>query len=181
MKRNRTLTLGSIALSLLLTASSFGFGWALVHAEIRRDFPRVERITPAALATWMNDDEAVPPLLLDVRTREEFEVSHLRNARQVDPKTAASALQEPMDRPIVTYCSVGYRSGAFAEKLRAAGYTRVVNLEGSIFRWANEGRPVYQLDQRVGKVHPYNRVWGLLLRKELRARVPSENAQKTKP
>ena len=46
------------------------------------------------------------------------------------------------DAPIVTYCSVGYRSGKMAERLQAAGYTNVRNLEGSIFKWANEHRPL---------------------------------------
>jgi 3-mercaptopyruvate sulfurtransferase SseA len=71
----------------------------------------------------------------------------------------------------VTYCSVGYRSGAFAKKLQTTGYTNVKNMSGSIFRWANEGRPVERDDHRVEKVHPYNSVWGKLLKPQLRADV----------
>jgi rhodanese-related sulfurtransferase len=117
-------------------------------------------------------------LLLDVRTREEFEVSHLRGAVHVPPDAAASVLREPKDRPVVTYCSVGYRSGGFAQKLHAAGFTNVANLEGSIFRWANEGRPVFRGSQEVTEVHPYNRTWGLLLRRKLRADVAAADAKR---
>ncbi len=71
----------------------------------------------------------------------------------------------------MTYCSVGFRSGAFAQTLQEAGYTRVENLEGSIFKWANEGRPVFQDGRRVEKVHPYNDAWGKLLDPSRRADV----------
>ena len=73
------------------------------------------------------------------------------------------------DAPIVTYCSVGYRSSAVAERLEEQGYTRVWNLEGSIFEWANQGLPVVRDGEEVSQVHPYNRRWGRLLDKQLRA------------
>jgi hypothetical protein len=40
-----------------------------------------------------------------------------------------------------------------------------VNIEGSLFRWANEGRPVYKgaVELSEPKVHPYNKVFGKLL------------------
>src|SRR3712207_788055 len=131
------------AAALLVTiASSHAIGWTLINAKIRRDFPRVQRITTAELAAWLNDAERTKPTLLDVRTRAEYDVSHLRSARHVPPDATPIEVGVAKNEPVVTYCSVGYRSGAFAEKLRAAGYKNVSNLEGSIFRWANEGRPL---------------------------------------
>jgi rhodanese-related sulfurtransferase len=131
----------------------------------------VRRITTAELAEWINDPRRPQPFLLDVRERAEFEVSHLPRAHHVAPDAPASTSINRSTLPIVTYCSVGYRSGAFAERLRAAGFTNVVNLEGSIFRWANEGRPLFRDRQQVEMVHPYNRTWGLLLKKKHRAEV----------
>ncbi len=154
-----------------VAASAHGIGWTLVNAKVRHDFPDVKRITTAELAAWLNNKARPAPLLLDVRTRAEYDVSHLSNAQHVDPDAPASAVAQPKDRAIVTYCSVGYRSGAFAHKLRAAGYTNVVNLEGSIFRWANEGRPLYHGGQKVEQVHPFNGTWGLLLQRKYRASV----------
>ena len=152
-------------------ASSHAIGWSLVNAKIRGDFPKVRRITIAELAEWINDLRRPQPFLLDVRTRAEFEISHLPRAHHVEPSAPVSVVHQAIDQPIVTYCSVGYRSGAFAERLRAAGFTNVVNLEGSIFRWANEGRPLFRGATPVSEVHPYNRTWGLLLQKERRASV----------
>jgi rhodanese-related sulfurtransferase len=173
MKIKKIITLGAIGLFLILGASSHGIGWALVNAKVRHDFPEVKRITPSELAAWLNDRARPAPLLLDVRTRPEYEVSHLRNAQHVEPDAAVSAIRADKDQPIVTYCSVGYRSGAFAEKLRAAGYTNVVNLSGSIFQWTNEGRPLVRDGEETDKVHSYNKTWGLLLQKKHRADVPS--------
>ena len=42
-------------------------------------------------------------------------------------------------------------------------YTNVRNLDGSIFQWANEGRPLVRGNQRVQDVHPYDENWGRLL------------------
>src|SRR3954470_10015687 len=129
----------------------YASAWRLVDAGIRREFPQVKRISTAELAAWIAGSDRPPPLLLDVRTQAEFDVSHLPNAVRVEPNAPAAAFSAAKDQPIVTYCSVGYRSAGLAAKLQAAGFTDVRNLEGSIFRWANEGRPVYCGDQQVQK------------------------------
>ena len=43
----------------------------------------------------------------------------------------------------------------------------VFNLEGSLFKWANEGRPVYRGSERVQEVHPFDEDWGELLDESL--------------
>ena len=65
------------------------------------------------------------------------------------------------------YCSVGYRSSRLAEELRARGFENVFNLEGSLFQWANEGRPLYRGEERVDQAHPYDEEWGQLLDRRL--------------
>ncbi|MBA3883488.1 MAG: rhodanese-like domain-containing protein [Chthoniobacterales bacterium] len=175
--KSRTKTAFALVLALCGGAlSAHAIGWALVNAKVRTDFPDVKRITTAELASWLDDQARPAPLLLDVRTCAEYDVSHLRNAQHVEPDAPASEIAQPKNRAIVTYCSVGYRSGAFADKLLAAGYTNVVNLEGSIFRWANEARPIYHRNERVEQVHPFNRTWGLLLKRQYRARSASVGA-----
>ena len=141
--------------------------------KVRHDFPTVQRISAKEVAAWLQDSKREQPVLLDVRTKAEFEVSHIHGAQRVEPGSEAGALKLARGKPIVTYCSVGYRSGAFAKKLQDAGYTNVRNISGSIFQWANEGRPLERDGQRVMKVHPYNGVWGRLLKAPLRAAVPA--------
>lgn len=157
------------------TLAAEPFGWRLVKKQIRARFPGVQQIATEDLAARLADAAAPKPLLLDVRTAEEYSVSHLPGARHVSPAADAAAI-DPLasrDTPIVTYCSVGYRSSAFAERLQKAGYRNVVNLEGSIFEWANSGRTVVREGHPVREVHSYDRTWGTLLKKELRAVKPS--------
>ncbi|MEY2529462.1 MAG: hypothetical protein QOJ05_1552 [Verrucomicrobiota bacterium] len=143
-----------------------------MNAKIRADFPEVRRTTTSELAAALAGKNK--PVLLDVRTRAEFDVSHLEGAIRVEPGSGPAAISFPKDKPIVTYCSVGYRSAAFAKKLSQAGYRNGTNLEGSIFRWANENRPLVRDGAPTDKVHPYNRIWGLLLDKSHRAVIPEK-------
>ncbi len=142
-----------------------------IKQTVRTKFPTVQQLSTKELEAWLQDANRAQPLLLDARAPEEFAVSHLRSAHPMAQMEAV--LQEyPKDQPIVNYCSVGYRSSALSEKLMQRGFTKVYNLEGSIFQWANEGRPIYQGEQSVKQVHPYDAKWGQMLRPELRAPLP---------
>lgn len=142
-----------------------------VRAMVRERFPRVRQLSTSELAAWMADPDRAAPVLLDVRAAAEFDVSHLHGARRVDPGCAAAELVSslPPGSSVVVYCSVGYRSSRCATRLIEVGFTDVANLDGSIFQWANEGRPVERAGEVVHAVHPYDRAWGRLLRPELRA------------
>jgi len=150
--------------------------WSTTLKMIRAKFPGVVQLSTDALQAWLDRPEestqAKRPLLLDVREKEEYEVSHLEGALlATSEKEALLALEGvPPDRPVVLYCSVGYRSSEMAGYLAKKGFRKVYNLEGSIFAWANEGRPVYRGGERAHLVHPYDRIWGKLLKKALRAR-----------
>ncbi|HEY9700161.1 MAG TPA: rhodanese-like domain-containing protein [Trichocoleus sp.] len=141
--------------------------WKLLIRAIRRKFPTVQQISTQELANWLGQART-KPLLLDVRSPEEYAVSHLPDAQRIDPYTQDFRAFEGIstDRPIVAYCSVGYRSARLCDRLQAAGYENVRNLEGSIFQWVNEGRSVERAGQPVQTVHPYNARWGLLLQKK---------------
>ena len=69
-------------------------------------------------------------ILLDARERKEFEISHLEGAvytgyNKVEEEVLAKL---PKNKPVVVYCSVGYRSERIGEKLKAMGFERVYNL-----------------------------------------------------
>ncbi len=143
-----------------------------LRGVIAQRYPEVSWVTPDTLARWLARPPAERPVLLDAREEGEFEVSHLEGAIRIDP-SEPDLTQVPSTRAeIVVYCSVGYRSAAVAQKLTQAGRRRVHNLEGGIFAWANGGRPVVSGGRRVSRVHPYDRVWGRLLRSELRSPLP---------
>lgn len=167
--------LAAVAIFTFAMAGCRPLDWFLVKRTLRGKFHDVDWITTQQLAEWLADKNRPAPVLLDVRTPAEWNVSHLPHARRVDPKATAQEAADglPKDSPIVAYCSVGYRSGLVARRLRAAGFTQVQDLEGSIFQWANEGRPLVHDGQPAQKVHPYNATWGKLLRPEVRAPLPA--------
>ena len=139
--------------------------WTEVDAMIARDFPGTPEISTGQLAELMAGQSEV--VSLDARSKEEFQASHIRNALYAPNLAAVKKHVPERSTKIVVYCSVGYRSARMVKRLREIGYTEAVNLKGSIFKWANEGRPVFQGPQPVRGVHPYNEKWGVLLRRDL--------------
>jgi len=162
-----TAALGLLALAGCGSGSE-AVAWPAVKDMIRKKFPAVEQISTADLQAWLEKGDQ-RPLLVDVRSEDEFRVSHLRDAVRVDPGAANPLAGVATDTPIVTYCSVGYRSSRTARRLSELGFTDVRNLEGSIFEWANQGRPVVRGGREVRQVHPYDERWGRLLAPELHA------------
>ena len=157
--------------------ASQALDWNAVDAMIADDFPDVPSLTTDDLAASLALD-ATGVVLLDAREAEEFAVSHLPGARHVGSDAAAAerlAAAAP-DAVVVVYCAVGYRSAALVDRLRGRGHANAVNLEGSIFRWAGEGRAVYRGAERVEQVHPYDDNWGALLPRSLWAYAASDTA-----
>ena len=169
----------STALALSV-ASSFGGEscderLSAVRQTIREDYPSVRQITTQELANWLADTNRLPPLLLDVRTEDEYRVSHLKNARHITQNIPISSVTDELEagQAVVVYCSVGVRSSDLALRLEQAGLENIYNLDGSIFQWANESRPLYSGNHATQSVHPYNRKWGRCLKQELHGKAPS--------
>jgi rhodanese-related sulfurtransferase len=167
----------ALALGGLLPNLGVGQNLEAVKKKVRAQFPSVRQLSTGELATWLGQTNRPALLLLDARTPAEFAVSHLPGARRVDLKAPLAELLNHVgtNQPIVVYCSVGYRSSRLAERLQKAGCTNVFNLEGSIFQWANENRPLERDGRPVDEVHPYNKAFGQLLRPERRAKATSVN------
>ena len=108
-----------------------------------------------------------PVIYLDARERNEYEVSHLKDAIWVGYKDFKASRLKDLDSNarIVVYCSVGYRSEMIAQKLQKMGYTNVSNLYGGIFEWVNQQKELYNNKELpTQKVHPYDEEWGRWLK-----------------
>lgn len=109
-------------------------------------------------------------VFLDTRRIQEFKVSHLENAIWVGyDQFNPDKIKHPFlnqNTPIVVYCSIGVRSEDIGEKLLELGYTNVKNLYGGIFKWKNQGYPIYDMNgTKTEKIHAFDRHWGKLLTK----------------
>ncbi len=102
--------------------------------------------------------------LLDARSVEEYQVSHLENAQHVGYKEFDIEKVEKQfkkDETLVVYCSIGVRSEEIGEQLQNAGYQKVYNLYGGIFEWFNENQPIYnKANQKTNRIHAYSTFWG---------------------
>jgi rhodanese-related sulfurtransferase len=125
----------------------------------------VPTITCTELQTKMKAETIV---LLDAREPKEYAISHIAGAQNVGFQyfNTRNLKKVGKNASIVVYCSVGYRSEKVGEKLLKAGYKNVKNLYGSIFEWSNLGFPLVDMqDKPTDRVHAYDRIWGVWLRK----------------
>ena len=79
-------------------------------------------------------------LILDVRTREEYEQGHIPGAVCVPNESIGSGELSALprkDQLILVYCRSGNRSKQAAQKLADAGYTNIVEF-GGILSWTGE-------------------------------------------
>ena len=159
-----------IYIGLLVTASGCQAqtDLSVVVQDVRSSYSDVNHISTDSLASLAAANQDV--YILDTRSREEYDVSHIPGAIWIDPSDRTFPELTGVDKKtkIVAYCSVGYRSSKVARRLSAAGYDDVANLEGSIFQWANEGRQLVDGAGTASTVHQYNERWGQLLHEELR-------------
>lgn len=84
------------------------------------------------------------PLIIDVRTRSEFDSGHIPGAVNIPHTELPSRLGEveaKSDQEVVVYCEGGGRSMAAASALRGAGFSTVLHLEGDMRAWRDSQLP----------------------------------------
>jgi rhodanese-related sulfurtransferase len=145
----------------------------VLQRRIVSRFPEVQWIGTEDLARWRDQSARPQALVLDARTAPEFALSHLKGAIPIDPyKPSLHPLRGwAKNAPIAVYSSAGYRGARVAGWLGNNGYSNVRNLAGGVFRWANEGRPLFKDDRPTAVVHPYDDRWGLLVNGPYRAKA----------
>jgi len=158
-KASIPMMLGLFVVVLLAGYTVRAEGLDAMKARVQKKFPGVVQWTTAQAAEALQGDES--PLLLDIREPAEYEVSHLPGASRLSPNADPSDFLKgiPSHRQILVYCSVGYRSAKMARRFRKRGHSAVANLEGGIFQWANEGRPLVKGGTPASTVHGYNSRW----------------------
>lgn len=169
----KQLTKRTIAALALLAAVLIGLLWDgsplgsfVLRQALRLKFREVRQVTPAELVGWTRDPHRPPPLLIDARPDSSFRLSRLDGAVRIDPAhpDLAPLVHVPRDQPLVVYDAAGVGGTAMVIGLTEAGFTRVSNLDGGIFRWANERYPLVGDSGAASKVDPVSWWWGRLLK-----------------
>ena len=96
----------------------------------------VPAITPAELP----DRRAAGWMLLDVRNDQEWAQGRIEGSVLIPMDQVVARLDEIGDR-VVCICAVGARSARVAAYLNGHG-REAVNLDGGIYAWADEMRPI---------------------------------------
>lgn len=110
-------------------------------------------------------------ILLDTRTPQEYEISHLEGAQLIDYDNFRKSDVKDIDKnaEVIVYCSVGYRSERIGEKLQNLGFTNVKNLYGGIFDWKNQELQIVNKNEvPTDSVHTYNKAWSKWLYKGIK-------------
>ena len=127
-----------------------------LYVKYERKFPTVEGITAPELVQSLG--EGIEYVLVDVRKPKEQEVSMIPGA--ITQQEFEDRSEELRDKTVVTYCTAGYRSGLYAQKIQAKGW-RVLNLEGSLLAWTHAGGPLEDDQGPTKRVHVYSADWSL--------------------
>jgi len=86
------------------------------------------------------------PLVLDVRTADEFNSGHISDANNADyyQTESFSNYLDKLDKtkPYYIYCRTGKRATAAMKLMTDKGFKKVYNLDGGITAWTSAGLPV---------------------------------------
>ena len=127
-----------------------------LYATYEHKFPGITSISAQAALDLHQQGEAV---FVDVRKPAEMGISMLPGA--VSEGDYLARADQFKGRTVVAYCTIGYRSGEFSEKM-AEKDAGIFNLEGGILAWVWEGGSLQNAGgQTVKQVHVYAEKWDL--------------------
>jgi rhodanese-related sulfurtransferase len=163
MNRNNIIV---IVLGILIIG---GFGYfttmntkqdSVVVSEEHHDDDEVKNyeIYPGIVAEKITNNEDV--IILDVRTPEEYEELHLKNAlllpvQELSGQSLASiGLGEDVkDKEIIIYCRSGARSKTAYDIMDSLGYTNIKSVSGGMIHWEEDQYPHTESGPYAGQTY----------------------------
>ena len=120
----------------IITFSSTIFSCTLFNNE------SINQINSDELVEFVELNDAI---LLDVRTKDEFNSGYIENSLNIDYFSDEFAINvDKLDKniPIILYCRSGRRSGLSANKMKKLGFKEIYNLDGGVLEWIEQGNVV---------------------------------------
>jgi len=122
------------------------------------DMGNVQRVDPTKAKSLLNDSKL---LVLDVRSQEEFNVSHLEGAIRYQPEILDTL---SANTSVMVYCTVSLRSNSLAKELSDRGHQNVYDITGGLISWMNDDKElINEQGNLTDSVHTYNRWFSIFL------------------
>ncbi len=125
----------------LILVSAFFFVSAMLIVNLTQGGGS-KSVLPIQAVQLLNREDA---LVLDIRSKADFEEGHIINARNIplaDLKSKLDELKNLKDRPLVVCCATGTTSRGALRELSTAGFEQVYSLKGGIAAWRSDNLPL---------------------------------------
>jgi len=102
-----------------------------------------QQIEPQALLKLLDEQRA--PLLLDVRSKQEYQQGHINGAINISYDLLAEKsglIDADKDQEIIIYCRSGRRAQVAYQTLQQKGFTQLIMLQGHMNLWQQRQYPL---------------------------------------
>ncbi len=118
-------------------------GALVATATLAQDLDSTKVTSISAVELHKRRESGAAPVVIDVRTPDEYASGHIPGAVNVPFDQVAQRIAE-IDAPhgVALYCMVGPRARKGESALLAAGYEKIFHLEGGLAAWQAADLPV---------------------------------------
>lgn len=127
------------------TAGTFAFSLGNVNGDIAVVEYRQSNYKEVSSKEAVELINNIHPLILDVRTPNEYQKGHIKNAVLIpvqELQTRIEELAQYKNENVLVYCATGNRSTVASNILIDSGFKRLFNLRYGIYDWAKQKYPV---------------------------------------
>lgn len=107
------------------------------------DAAPVKHVDAAHAAKLLKEDPKI--VVLDIRTKKEFDHGHIKDAKNIDfwgDDFEADIKKLPTDKTYLVHCATGGRSTKSLALFKKLGFKSIVHLDGGFKAWEKAGEPV---------------------------------------
>lgn len=109
----------------------------------------IQQLSPQALLKLLKEHNA--PLILDVRSAQEYQQGHIQGAINIaydQLQDHSALLNQYRSQPIVVYCRSGRRAQIAHQLLQQQGFSQTIDLKGHINLWQQYQYPLQTISKK---------------------------------
>lgn len=132
--------IASLFLGILLTACTVP-----AEPQEKESGPVIHIEAKKAAELLAAKDAAKRPLIVDIRTKAEFDGGHLKDAKNIDffaDDFEAQLAKLDKNKPYILHCQSGGRSKRSLDQWKKLGFKKVYHLDGGFLGWKRAKLPV---------------------------------------